>query len=115
MGARGLTAVIAPAAWIERLRDALARAGVPFGEAARDGLSSDVTLVSAAECKGLEFDGVIVVEPAEIVAEPAGGLRLLYVAITRAMRDLVVVHAKPLPEPLAHGRARRSVHEPRST
>jgi DNA helicase IV len=47
--------------------------------------------------KGLELDGVVVVEPASIVREEQQGLRALYVALTRSMRRLTIVHAEPLP------------------
>ncbi|MHB8642395.1 MAG: HelD family protein [Gaiellaceae bacterium] len=52
--------------------------------------------------KGLEFDRVVLVEPAAIIAAGEGveGWRALYVALTRATKTLVVVHAAPLPEPL---------------
>ena len=53
------------------------------------------------EAKGLEFDQVIVVEPARLVTHDSRGLRLLYVVLTRATRRLVVVHAEPLPEALS--------------
>ncbi len=58
------------------------------------------TVVPASLVKGLEYDHVIVVEPADIVtAEPRGQARL-YVALTRAVAGLVVLHHKPLPEVL---------------
>ena len=63
-----------------------------------------VTVVPASEAKGLEFDSVVLVEPAEIVAaEPtrAAGLRRLYVVLTRAVSRLAVVHDEPLPDELA--------------
>jgi hypothetical protein len=63
-----------------------------------------VTLVPASLAKGLEYDHVVVVEPAAIVAgEPSEfqGLRRLYVVLTRAVSGLSVVHAQPLPEVLA--------------
>jgi len=41
--------------------------------------------------KGLEFDGVLVVEPSEIAAESASGWRTLYVVLTRATRRVVTV------------------------
>jgi DNA helicase IV len=53
--------------------------------------------------KGLEYDHVVVVEPAVIVAgEPSRwqGLRRLYVVLTRAVSGLTVVHTDPLPEEL---------------
>ncbi|WP_109471798.1 HelD family protein [Ornithinimicrobium cavernae] len=62
-----------------------------------------VQLVPATVAKGLEFDQVVVVEPAAIVAaEPdeRTGLRRLYVVLTRAVSGLTVVHDEPLPEGL---------------
>ncbi|MEI2827571.1 MAG: hypothetical protein V9F04_15165 [Dermatophilaceae bacterium] len=63
-----------------------------------------VTVVRASEAKGLEFDRVVVVEPAEIAAAEADhrtGLRRLYVVLTRAVTALAVVHERPLPPELA--------------
>jgi hypothetical protein len=60
----------------------------------------DVTVVPASLVKGLEYDHVIVVEPADIVAAEPRGLNRLYVALTRAVADLVVLHHKPLPPAL---------------
>jgi DNA helicase IV len=57
-------------------------------------------LVPPESTKGLEFDSVIVVEPAAIAALGDHGLRLLYIALTRAVRTLTLVHHAPLPEPL---------------
>ena len=48
----------------------------------------------------LEYDHVIVVEPADIVAAEPRGLSRLYVALTRAVAGLVVLHRKTLPEAL---------------
>jgi DNA helicase IV len=59
-----------------------------------------VTVVPAALAKGLEYDHVVVVEPAEIVAAEPRGLHRLYVALTRAVSRLAVVHARPLPAAL---------------
>jgi len=69
--------------------------------APRHGIGSPLTLVPVELVKGLEFDSVIVVEPALLVAEATGGLRSLYVALTRPTRSLTVVHAMPLPPPLS--------------
>jgi DNA helicase IV len=63
-----------------------------------------VILVPASLAKGLEYDHVIVAEPADIVeAEFAEvlGLRRLYVVLTRAVSGLTVLHARPLPTQLA--------------
>jgi len=59
----------------------------------------DVEVHSPDTVKGLEFDGVVVVEPAELVGGPAGTAPL-YIALTRATTHLAVVHAEPLPVPL---------------
>ena len=64
------------------------------------GMNDEVVWMS----KGLEFDRVVVVEPAAIAAaEPdqRTGLRRLYVVLTRAVSALTVVHAQPLPAELA--------------
>ncbi|MCW2902883.1 MAG: putative binding protein [Streptosporangiaceae bacterium] len=60
-----------------------------------------LVLTPASQVKGLEFDHVVVAEPAEIVdAEPLG-LRRLYVVLTRAVTHLCVLHGRPLPGALA--------------
>jgi DNA helicase IV len=88
-GEEGLLAVIAPAS----LR----------GEGSASLFDdSRVAVLTAREAKGMEFDHVIVVEPAQIVEEAVEGqgLRELYVALTRPTTTLVVVHARPLPPEL---------------
>ena len=62
-----------------------------------------VSVVAASAAKGLEFDSVVLVEPAAIVAaEPTrvAGLRRLYVVLTRAVSRLAVVHDEDLPPEL---------------
>ena len=57
----------------------------------------------ASLAKGLEFDHVVLLEPADLVAgEPdqVTGLRRLYVCLTRAVTSLVIVHSQPLPDAL---------------
>jgi DNA helicase IV len=82
----GLLAVIVPDELVEpALAEASAYDGIP--------------LLTPRESKGLEFDHVIVVEPA-LVAAGRQGLRELYVALTRPTRTLVVLHARPLPAEL---------------
>jgi len=95
---RGTTAVIAPAARhhaiTEALRDVGAVADTP------EALDAAVGVFDAMDAKGLEFDHVVVVEPADLVAPDRAGLRMLYVTLTRATQDLAVVHSLPLPEAL---------------
>ncbi len=62
-------------------------------------LDQRVSVVDPPTAKGLEFDATIVVEPSAIASEPSG-LRLLYVALTRSVQELVIVHTEPLPTPL---------------
>jgi DNA helicase IV len=66
-----------------------------------EGLTTRLSVVPATLAKGLEFDHVVVVEPAEIVASETRGLRRLYVVLTRAVTTLTVLHAQPLPAELA--------------
>lgn len=47
--------------------------------------------VTALQAKGLEYDGVLVLSPDEIVAETPGGVRVLYVALTRATQQMVTL------------------------
>jgi DNA helicase IV len=112
----GRVAVLGPTVMLPELARALAAAGLdaidprdPLG----DGLAAGLVLLPADETNGLEFDSVIVVEPALVAAagtEPVGerppvattrGLRTLYVALTRPTRRLAVIHAEPLPVDLA--------------
>ena len=60
-------------------------------------------LFRSASAKGLEFDAVVVVEPARIVSEEPSGVRVLYVALTRAVQHLGILHAEPLPELIRAG------------
>ncbi|MFI7454072.1 HelD family protein [Nonomuraea sp. NPDC049714] len=57
-------------------------------------------IVPATLAKGLEYDHVIVVEPADIVEAEPRGLARLYVVLTRAVTSLTVLHRKPLPAQL---------------
>jgi DNA helicase IV len=66
---------------------------------AHESAFDSIPLLTPPAAKGLEFDHVIVVEPAAI-AEREQGLRELYVALTRPTTTLVVVHARPLPPEL---------------
>ena len=66
-----------------------------------------IPLLSPRRAKGLEFDHVVVVEPA-LIAEGETGLRELYVALTRPTRTLVVVYARPFPYALQNTRNRSS-------
>ena len=99
----GKVAVICPSSLLEELRPALP--GVPEGLGVLD---VPVALLDVNQAKGLEFDSVLLVEPAAIVAEGAGdtGRRALYVAMTRTTRRLHIVHVGPLPPELVRADAR---------
>ncbi len=94
----GNIAVVVPDAMFEAVSTALDEAGIEHGKATRMGLSMGITVVPVSVVKGLELDGVVVVEPADIVAGEQQGLRALYVALTRSTQRLTIVHAKPLPD-----------------
>ncbi|MGA5123988.1 HelD family protein [Streptomyces pseudogriseolus] len=59
-----------------------------------DGLGDRVVALGSLEAKGLEYDATVVVSPAEIADESPAGLRVLYVALTRATQQLTVVSAE---------------------
>ncbi|MFN3255750.1 MAG: HelD family protein [Ilumatobacter sp.] len=90
--------IVAPDSMLPEISEALTAAGVNHGTATRTGLDSGVTLVPVSVVKGLELDGVVVVEPARIVSDTEQGLRALYVALTRSTQRLTVVHAAELPD-----------------
>lgn len=69
-------------------------------ELVEDNAYERVAVLTPRQAKGLEFDHVVVVEPA-LVAEREQGLRHLYVALTRPTKSLVVIHSRPLPSSLA--------------
>lgn len=102
----GSIGVIVPDADAGDASRALSRNGVEHGVlgANHGDVDHQVDVVPASVAKGLEFDRVIVVEPAAIAAaEPdrRTGLRRLYVVLTRAVSELVVIHSQELPVELA--------------
>ncbi|GHF46714.1 DNA helicase [Streptomyces mashuensis] len=105
LGREGSTGLIAADDRVPVLAEALTAAGLAYlapGE--ETSAEARLTLVPASLAKGLEYDYVVLDEPAAVVAaEPdvRTGLRRLYVALTRAVSGLAVVHARALPERLA--------------
>ncbi|MHB1534467.1 MAG: HelD family protein [Acidimicrobiales bacterium] len=98
--APGTTAIIAPRTLLARLAARLDGAGLAHGRFGGDALGGPLSLLAVEEAKGLEFDSVVVVEPARLAGESPQGLRAVYVALTRATQRLAIVHAEALPEPL---------------
>ena len=100
--AEGTVGLIVPSALLDETRVALERAGLRADDSVAEELAPAVRLLAPRTAKGLEFDHVVVAEPAAIVEERGGvhGLRELYVSLTRPTKTLVVVHAQPLPGPL---------------
>ena len=112
---QGRTAVLVPRVLYAELLRSLSERGLDAGDP-RDprgvGLAAPLVVLPAEEANGLEFDSVVVVEPALVAAgDTAGtegtpvpttrGLRTLYVALTRPTRRLAVVHSMPLPPGLS--------------
>ncbi|WP_051838975.1 HelD family protein [Streptomyces sp. NRRL F-5126] len=106
LGHEGSIGLIAADARVPRLAAALEAAGMPcLSPGEETTAESRLTLVPASLAKGLEYDYVVLDEPSAVVAgEPdeRTGLRRLYVALTRAVSGLTVLHAAPLPAALAH-------------
>jgi ATP-dependent exoDNAse (exonuclease V) beta subunit len=66
-----------------------------FAAVVADPADRRVLVVDAMRAKGLEYDAVVVVAPEEIAAESATGVRVLYVALTRATHRLVTIGPTP--------------------
>jgi len=81
----GSVAVITPSSYAARLS--------PLSELTHDGVGGRVQVVDPMSTKGLEYDATVVVDPREIVREPPGGVRVLYVALTRAAHRMTVLSA----------------------
>jgi DNA helicase IV len=83
---QGTVGVICPPGRRDAIRSAVQQADLPDPDR--------VVVVTALESKGLEYDAVLVVEPDEIVATSPGGMRSLYVALTRPTQRLVTLDAR---------------------
>lgn len=81
----GQLAIIAPSAHLESLATALSLATPPD-------LTDKVVLLTPDQAKGLEFDSVLITDPATILDAGPLGHNDLYVAMTRATRQLGIVH-----------------------
>ncbi|MGN6446707.1 HelD family protein [Amnibacterium sp.] len=90
-GDGGALAVIAPSGHVRELHDAIAAATDERVGYGANGLGAPVSVLDPWTAKGLEFDSVVVVDPAGITREAGPGS--LYVALTRPTRRLVVVEA----------------------
>ncbi|ADG73404.1 conserved hypothetical protein [Cellulomonas flavigena DSM 20109] len=103
----GSIGLVAPDSLVDDVAAALAAAGLAWNHA--DDLAGEhpLTVVPATLAKGLEFDTVVALEPARVVAEERRGLNRLYVVLTRAVSDLVVLHRDPLPPALEEPAAAR--------
>ncbi|MDQ2814982.1 MAG: AAA family ATPase [Actinomycetota bacterium] len=97
MGEGGKLAVIAPATRIAELTRALPDAVA--GDRA-EVLDSAIALLTVNQAKGLEFDRVVLVDPAGILTQSPVGGHDLYVAVTRATHRLTVVYDGELPASL---------------
>ncbi|MFB4297851.1 HelD family protein [Actinomadura sp. NTSP31] len=75
---------IASARWNPAARDRLAA-----------GLPERVQVLDVLEAKGLEFDAAVIAAPETVAAQSPNGLRVLYVAVSRATQHLVVLTADP--------------------
>ncbi|MFM2073433.1 MAG: hypothetical protein RLZZ623_3697 [Actinomycetota bacterium] len=92
--------VVAPERWFEAIGAALVAVGLRAASRVQHLEPDEVPVFAPEAVKGLEFDGVVVVNPHEIVAGTARGARLLYVAMTRAVQTLHLVSDAALPPEL---------------
>ena len=98
----GIVGVITPASARAALVAALDDDGTAWASELAPS-APPVVVLTPDEAKGLEFDVVVVVEPAAIVEQSEHGLRSLFVALTRCTSRLALVHARPLPTQLRLG------------
>jgi hypothetical protein len=98
----GSIGIVCPDAAVAEVTGLLTAAGIEAAALTDDGEGvAPVAVVPASLAQGLEFDAVVVVDPAAIVAAEPRGLHRLYVVLTRAVTTLVVLHRSDLPAPLA--------------
>ncbi|MFI6829916.1 HelD family protein [Kribbella sp. NPDC050241] len=100
LGGEGSVALIAADDHVSELMDALVAAGLEpalLGAGEEEMDATRLVCVPASLAKGLEFDAVVVAEPARIVAAEPRGLHRLYVVLTRAVSRLHIIHTEPLP------------------
>lgn len=97
----GRVAVVCPDSMFDEVCAALEVAGLSYGQAGSSALEQSLTVVPVSLVKGLEMDGVIVVEPLTMYESSEVGPRGVYVALTRSTHQLVVVHSRGLPPELA--------------
>lgn len=93
----GLLAVIADGELLPAATSALRSA---YGRRIGTGAGSyeqDIVVISPREAKGLEFDGVVVLEPSTMLNHEHGKVGDLYVAMTRATQRLRLIAAQPVP------------------
>lgn len=112
----GSIGLITPNAELDKVSAGLSERGIDYAVLGQEvdpidteAFTRRVDIVPASIAKGLEFDHVVLYEPAGIVAgEPdrTTGLRRLYVCLTRAVTSLQIVHTRPLPEQLTPGLVR---------
>jgi DNA helicase IV len=86
---------------LDAVATSLAARGVRWSGVDEMARGERVTLLVGEEAKGLEFDVVVLAEPARIMAMHPKGLRLVYIAMTRAVSRLVMVQTSQLLEILA--------------
>jgi DNA helicase IV len=93
----GKLAVIVPDELADELGSVVGAAVPGTAIAADPDLTSPVVVLTVRQAKGLEFDCVLIAEPARLLAASPRGLNDLYVALTRATQQVGVVHADELP------------------
>jgi len=96
----GKLAVIVPDAISGQLGAAVSAALPGTAIGADPDLTSPVVVLTVKQAKGLEFDCVLIADPARMLAESPRGLNDLYVALTRATQQVGVVHPGQLPDVL---------------
>jgi DNA helicase IV len=103
LAAEGSVGLIVADPKVPEARAELERRRLDYRMVERFDLATRLSLVPASTVKGLEFDQVVLLEPADVAGAGPQGLRRLYIAMTRAVSRLQVVHARPLHAALTEG------------
>jgi DNA helicase IV len=84
--------MICPDTIRQELEDTLRRQEVAWEDGSKGDLGKSISVLRPEDAKGLEFDAVVIIEPQDIVNAHVHGHRMLYVALTRTIKYLYVIH-----------------------
>jgi DNA helicase IV len=91
-----LTGIVAPTVHHQAIATAVGARHLTVVDRVQPLADREIPMFTPEQAKGLEFDAVVVVDPHSVLAQGERGARLLYVALTRAVRTVNIVTDRPL-------------------